>query len=233
LLSVAVFGMAGVMFWISADFAQGADLRDDAQLRKLSDLVRDQGRLNAERERSLTGLRAEVDRLAGAQVQDPDTRARIEGLQDPAGVVPLTGQGLTVTLTDAPPDATARIPGVRAPTPDDLVVHQQDIQAVVNALWAGGAQGIQIMDQRIVATSAVRCVGNTLILHGRVYSPPYVISAVGDPARLRIALDEDEAVYKYLGYVEAFGLGWEVSGDRRLTLPAYQGPLDLQYAKVS
>ncbi len=58
-------------------------------------------------------------------------------------------------------------------SPDDLVVHQQDVQAVVNALWAGGADAVQVMDQRLLSTSAVRCVGNTLLLNGRVYSPPY------------------------------------------------------------
>ena len=42
---------------------------------------------------------------------------------------------------------------------------------MVNALWQGGAKGIQVMDQRLISTSAVRCVGNTLILQGRVYSP--------------------------------------------------------------
>ena len=38
------------------------------------------------------------------------------------------------------------------------MVHQQDIQAVVNALWAGGADALQIMDQRVISTSAVRMV---------------------------------------------------------------------------
>ena len=47
---------------------------------------------------------------------------------------------------------------------------------MVNALWQGGAQGIKVMDQRLISTSAVRCVGNTLILQGRVYSPPYKIT---------------------------------------------------------
>ena len=90
----------------------------------------------------------------------------------------MTGPGLVVTLDDAQRDPGSPLPpGV---TPDDLVVHQQDLQAVVNALWAGGAQGVQVMDQRLVSTSAVRCVGNTLILHGRVYSPPFVVKAVGD-----------------------------------------------------
>lgn len=46
-----------------------------------------------------------------------------------------------------------------------------DAQAVVNAFWAGGATGVQIMDQRPIATSAVWCVGNTLILQGAVCAP--------------------------------------------------------------
>ena len=54
---------------------------------------------------------------------------------------------------------------------------------MVNALWQGGAKGIKVMDQRLISTSAVRCVGNTLILQGRVYSPPYKVTAVGDPER--------------------------------------------------
>ena len=62
------------------------------------------------------------------------------------------------------------------------------MQAVVNALWAGGAEAMMIQDQRIISTSAVRCVGNTLILQGRVYSPPYRIRAIGDPDALRRTL---------------------------------------------
>src|SRR5690606_41737436 len=94
------------------------------------------------------------------------------------------GGALTVTLHAAPPDATAKLPGYPEPQPDCLVIHQQDLQAVVNAMWQGGAEGIQVMDQRLISTSAVRCVGNTLILQGRVYSPPYTITAVGDPGQL-------------------------------------------------
>ncbi|CAM5285980.1 hypothetical protein SVIOM342S_02669 [Streptomyces violaceorubidus] len=85
------------------------------------------------------------------------------------------GHRRSVTLDDAPPDATAKLPGYPEPQPDYLVIHQQDLQAVVNALWQGGADGIKVMDQRLISTSAVRRVGNTLILQGRVYSPPYKI----------------------------------------------------------
>jgi uncharacterized protein YlxW (UPF0749 family) len=98
----------------------------------------------------------------------------------------MRGPGLVVTLTDAKRDAEGRFP--RDASPDDLVVHQQDIQGVLNALWSAGAEGIQMQDQRLIATSAPRCVGNTLLLHGRTYSPPYVITAIGDVATMQRAL---------------------------------------------
>jgi uncharacterized protein YlxW (UPF0749 family) len=231
-LALVVFGLAGLLFWISANTSHGTNLRNDSQALEYRDLVRKQGQHNADVERDVGALREDVDDLRRAQVNDPQAQARADALLGPAGLAPVSGSGLTVTLTDAPPDAQPRHGGP-PPTPDDLVVHQQDIQGVVNALWAGGAQGVQIMDQRIVATSAVRCVGNTLILHGRVYSPPYVITAVGDIDNMRRALDDSESVYNYITYVNEYGLGYKVEDRKQLNLPGYTGPLDLQYAKVS
>ena len=94
--------------------------------------------------------------------------------------------------------------------PDDYVIHQQDVQAVVNALWAGGAEAMMLQDQRVISTSAVRCVGNTLILQGRVYSPPYVITAIGDRDAMRAALDTDPAVANLRDWSIAVGLGYDV-----------------------
>ena len=88
-----------------------------------------------------------------------------------------------------------------------VVVHQQDVQGVVNALWRGGAEAMQIMDQRVISTSAVRCVGNTLLLQGRVSSPPYTITAVGDVDAIERG-DADAAraaVYAYVDSTEVWG----------------------------
>ena len=104
---------------------------------------------------------------------------RAPGWPSTPALTPVRGPGLVVTLNDAQRDAEGRFP--RDASPDDLVVHQQDIEAVLNALWSAGAEGIQMQDQRIIGTSAPRCVGNTLLLNGRTYSPPYVITAIGDP----------------------------------------------------
>ena len=93
-------------------------------------------------------------------------------------------------------------------------MHQEDVEAVVNALWAGGAESMMIMDQRVLFSSAVTLSqGNVLLLQGKKYSPPF--TDVGDRAGRQYAmiraLDDSKAVTSRTEqYVSAFGLGWKV-----------------------
>ncbi|AEW95458.1 MULTISPECIES: DUF881 domain-containing protein [Streptomycetaceae] len=231
-LSAAVFAAAGLLFWASYDTAHGTNIRSDESLLRTSDLIRAKSHKNAQLEEELADLRTRADALAHAESgEGSGPRRRDDALAEAAGVRPVTGDALAVTLNDAPPGATARVPGVPQPQPNDLVIHQQDLQAVVNALWRGGARAVQVMDQRLISTSAVRCVGNTLILQGRVYSPPYTITAVGDPDALRHAVDQDPSITNYKQYVTAYGLGWKVDPLHHVTLPGYSGTVDLHYAQ--
>ncbi|MGW6139089.1 DUF881 domain-containing protein [Streptomyces sp. NPDC055140] len=232
ILTVAVFALAGLIFFTSFNTAKGTNIRTDASLLKLSDLIQERSHKNGQLEESNGAIRDDVDTLterggAGTKAED----AKLSALEKASGTKKLRGQAVSVTLADAPPNATAKLPGYPEPQPNDLVIHQQDLQAVVNALWNGGAQGIKVMDQRLIATSAVRCVGNTLILQGRVYSPPYKITAVGDPEKLKQALAVSPQIQNYMLYVNAYGLGWKVEDDGAVTLPGYSGTVDLHYAK--
>ncbi|SOD63731.1 Uncharacterized conserved protein YlxW, UPF0749 family [Streptomyces zhaozhouensis] len=230
--TVAVFALAGLLFWVSFTVSRGNNIRTDDSLLQMSDLIRERERGNDALESSAARLRSEVEALterdAGA---DPEQSLRLDATETAAGLHELTGPGLTVTLTDAPADAEPLVPGAPEPTPNDLVIHQQDLQAVVNALWAGGADGVRVMDQRLISTSAVRCVGNTLILQGRLYSPPYTVTAVGSTDRLRSALDESPALRNYRQYVDAYGLGWDVAEHGSVTLPGYEGGVALRHAE--
>ncbi|ROQ33087.1 uncharacterized protein YlxW (UPF0749 family) [Streptomyces sp. PanSC19] len=231
MLTLAVFALAGLIFVTSFNTAKGTNLRTDASLLRLSDLIEERSHKNAGLDESTAALRTQVDSLAARD--DGSTRAedeKLDALEAKAGTTEVAGPGLTVTLDDAPPNAQAA-PGYPEPQANDLVIHQQDLQAVVNALWHGGAEGIRVMDQRLISTSAVRCVGNTLILQGRVYSPPYRITAVGDRGKLTKALAESPALQNYQLYVKAYGLGWKVDEHRAVTLPGYSGTVDLHYAK--
>ena len=232
MLTAAVFALAGLIFFTSFDTAKGTDIRTDASLLKLSDLIQERSHENGRLDETNAALRNDVEALA--ERDDGSTKAedaKLSALEAGAGTKKLTGEAITVTLNDAPPDATAKLPGYPEPQPDYLVIHQQDLQAVVNALWESGAKGIKVMDQRLISTSAVRCVGNTLILQGRVYSPPYKITAVGDPEKMQQALAASKAIQNYMVYVNVYGLGWKVTEDGTVTLPGYSGTVDLQYAK--
>lgn len=226
LVPVVAMG-AGVMFGVSASLSHGGDLRSSPA--DLSTVVRDASDRVDRQQRSVKALRQQVQTLTERQ---PDTARvtaltrRAENLESPAGLRPVEGRALRVTLSDSTRDVSTLPQGG---TPDWLVVHQQDVQGVVNALWRGGATAMMLMDQRVISTSAVRCVGNTLILQGRVYSPPFTITAIGPVDGLRDALDQDAAVQNYRAYVDIAGLGYDVEViDGKF--PAYGGSLDLQHA---
>ncbi|MFC7305902.1 DUF881 domain-containing protein [Streptomyces monticola] len=232
LLTGAVFALAGLIFFTSFNTAKGTNIRTDASLLKLSDLIQERSHKNGQLDEANGTLREDVDALAERDNGSSEAEeAKLKALEKDAGTKKLKGEAVSVTLADAPPNATAKIPGYPEPQPNDLVIHQQDLQAVVNALWKGGAKGIKVMDQRLISTSAVRCVGNTLILQGRVYSPPYKVTAVGDPEDLRRALTASPEIQNYMLYVNAYGLGWKVDEHRAVTLPGYSGTVDLHYAK--
>ncbi len=221
-----VLAAAGGLFATSAGTAAGTDLR--AVDTDLPGLVRQESSRLEARGADLGELRTEVDELT-AQVGDGTTRdlqARAAELSGPAQLQPVRGPALTVTLDDAPRDR----PIGEGVSPNAIVVHQQDVQAVVNALWSSGAEAMMLMDQRVVSTSAVRCVGNTLHLQGRVYSPPYVITAIGNQDDMLQGLDDSYEVGLYRDDVRAVGLGYGVQESDELELPAFDGSIEMLYA---
>ena len=222
---------AGLLFATSGTAAKGGDLR--SEVTTLPGLIRERTHDNARKASQVEDLQGTVNALTEERSprtgEADDIAGEIAELTPGAGFGAVTGPSITVSLDDAPLDADEIPEGFDV---DDVVVHQQDVQGVVNALWRGGAEAMMVMDQRIISTSAVRCVGNTLILQGRVYSPPFVITAVGDTEKMQAALDADPTVSVYREYVAQLGLGYEVSTAEETTVPAYAGQSQLKHAKA-
>ena len=227
-LSTLFVGMlAGVLIGATAITAQGSDLRPD-RTSDVAQLVAEAEARNQELSQRAADLRAETDRLTAAQGAAPASSDPGQELASrTAGLAAVKGPAVRVTLTDAPADVTP--PGVSG---DLLVVHEQDIQNVVNALWTAGAEAMTIQGQRVVSTTAVKCVGNTVVLHGTAYAPPYVITAIGDPASLEAGLASDTDVQIYRQYAQAYQLGYEQQRVDQTTMPAYTGPLPQQATSV-
>jgi uncharacterized protein YlxW (UPF0749 family) len=161
----------------------------DARIRRLAAEVR--------------GLEAELAQAGSGRTRRLRRQVAAAGAR--AGTAPVAGPGVVVVLDDSP----AR----RSPTgdPNDLIVHERDIQTVVNALWAAGAEAVSIGEDRLTSLSAVRCAGNTLLLHGRLHSPPYRIGAIGDAARLAANLPDQAGMARLLAAVRDVGLRLEVA----------------------
>jgi len=231
--SVAAFVLAGALFATTSLHSDGLDLRA-ASITDLSNVVR-QERDRADQLRDqVAALNTEIDQLSH-QVDDSavaELQRQVDELRQPAGLSPVAGPGLTVVLTDAPKSQIDKAAGDEDVSVDELIVHQQDIQAVVNALWVGGAEAMTIQGQRVVSTTGIKCVGNTVVLHGVPYSPPYRIAAIGSPSELMQSLDSSDYIDAYLRVVAAHGLGYEVTPSARLEFPGFQGSTALKFAEA-
>lgn len=220
-----VAAVAGLLFVSSAVSSLGTDLR--AGNTDLGTLVQERADEVAAMRAEVDAVQAEVDRL-GATIADEEVRElrrRVAAAGERAGLTPVSGPGVVVTLDDSRLD----------PAPDDidpnvLIVHQQDLQAFVNALWAGGAVGVALQGQRLVSTTGIKCVGNTVVLEGVPYAPPYRIQAVGDPDELLEELAAAPAVDLYRQYVDAYDLGLGIEPVGLLDLPGYDGQPSMEYA---
>ena len=224
-----VLVLCGLLMTTSARVADGTQLRNETS--SLSDIVAQRSQSNEELQQLISERRASIEELeksaAGGDSGVEEAQSAAEGLAVAASTAATTGPGLSVTLDDAPPESA----GIDGATGNDLIIHQQDLEGVINALWAGGAQGISVQGQRIVSTSSVKCVGNTLRINARVFSPPYTVEAVGDQEALSAALEASPAVTVYRSYAERLGLGWKVETGP-ITLTEYADSLEVDQAKV-
>jgi uncharacterized protein YlxW (UPF0749 family) len=222
--------LAGSLMAVSAANSEGTDLRP-GRYTDLASLVDTEAEEYAALEDHVHALEDDVAQLS-SRVENREIRRyrhAAERMADPAGLTPRTGPGLTITLSDAPEDT------INASTENLnlLVVHQQDIQAVVNALWSGGASAVTVQGQRIISTTGIKCEGNAVQLQGIPYGQPYVIQAVGDPDRLQAAIDASAYldIYRDQAANPAIGIGWAEQEEAQVTAPAYSGLLDLSYAQ--
>lgn len=227
LTTIGIFVLAGFMITVSALAARGTDLRSERNA-SLQDLVAAQAVRNEDLREEAESLRGEVDRLGAEQGFDEGLSEEVAAAGYTASTLPVAGPGVQVVLTDAPLDV--RPAGV---DDDALIVHQQDIQAVVNALWAAGAEAMTIQGQRVIATTGIKCVGNSVVLHGVPYAPPYVIEAIGPTEAMEDSLADSRSVQIYLQYVDAYGLGYSQSTFERAEFPAFVGAVNVSEAQIT
>ncbi len=226
--------LSGALFAVSYDNSEGTDLRP-GRYTDLASLAQAESGEYDDLRQEIADLNEDIAELTDSVDDQAVTRLRgeIEEVEGPAGLEPVTGPGVTITLSDAPDDVADKVLDEGELNPNRLVVHQQDIQAVVNAMWQGGAQAVTLQGQRIVSTTGIKCEGNAVLIQGVPFPQPYVISAIGDPSAIESAIDRDHDVsaYRKDAATPSIAVGWSLDSEDRIEAPAYDGLLDLRYAE--
>lgn len=138
-----------------------------------------------------------------------------------AGLVEVEGNGIIVTVKDSTqPDITGN--------PNNYLIHDTDLLTIINELRGAGAEAVSLNNERIIATSEIRCVGPTVSVNNTKIGSPFIIKAIGDPITLENALMIHGGVYDSL---TAWGLEIEINKATDIVIPAYSGLINFQYAK--
>lgn len=137
-----------------------------------------------------------------------------------SGTTDVKGEGVVITLSDgqAPSNTSTRT---------DTLVHDSDVLTVVNELKAAGAEAISVNGQRIIATSAIRCVGPVIQVNYQKVAAPFEIKAIGNAQYLESAMNIKNGVVDML---KELGVGVSVSREKEVIIPKYEGTFTFKNA---
>lgn len=205
----------GVMLVVQ--FRTTQDIRSTVPFQRIEDLSQRLAQTEKERDVLLNQVN-ELRQTSTAEAASKESQLIKMG----AGVVPLQGPGITVTIDDS------KRPSKPGENPNLYLIHDDDILKVINELWAAGAEAMSINEQRLIATSEIRCAGPTLSVNNTRYSPPYEIRVIGEAQTLENALKMRGGVIETLQF---WGIQVGIKQHETIKVPAYKGTFRFEYAK--
>ena len=217
----------GLIFGVSA-----ASLRDrqtertEARSQLVAQIEARQDRVSANSAR-VSELQNEVA-LAQEQVLRDSMGAVAAGVTSQllasAGAVEVSGPGLVVTIDDAPVT-----PGADPSVLNEGKVRSRDLQIVVNALWAAGAESIDVGGQRLTSRSAIRFAGEAILVNYRPLTRPYVVRAIGDPERLSFGFASGDAGAYLKALSDNYGIQVSTTSEQQVTMTSASA-IQVRYA---
>ena len=214
---VAIAMVCAVLgFMLAVQFRTTQDIKSTVPFQRIEDLS--QRLLQTEKERdSLLDELESLKRSAGKEVVNKE----MQKLKMAAGSMAVSGQGVVIIIDDSKKQSKT------GENPNLYLIHDDDILKVINELWAAGAEAVAINEQRLIATSEIRCAGPTLSVNNTRSSPPYEILAIGDPKSLENSLKMRGGVVETLQF---WGIQVQIKKLDQIVVPGYKGTYTFEYA---
>ncbi len=216
--------LAGLVLGVA--YAENTDREPGADQARTE--ILDSLRTSDERNAALVTRRDELtdiveQRSAELVAHDAQGAATLDELrvaQTAAAAVPVGGPGITVTLSDPSGRPNLSDPSVLDATGSTATVLDRDLQSVVNALWAGGAEAVSVGDVRIGPGVTIRQAGGAMLVDNQPVFSPYVVSAVGPQAQMQTDFVVSDAYLRLSGVKQLYGVGFTIAEADELELPA-------------
>lgn len=137
----------------------------------------------------------------------------IENLKLIGGLKNIEGPGVRIVIAD---NEDKEIVGESI---QDDIIHDSEIQVILNDLKRAGAEAISINGQRVLSKSEVKCGGPIIRINGKSSINPFVITAIGDPKSLYASINAPQS----LGWTlrEVFNKRVEVEVKDNVFIPKY------------
>ncbi|MBE0416239.1 MAG: DUF881 domain-containing protein [Coriobacteriia bacterium] len=226
---VLVFVVLGLLIAVAFNTTSRLTEVRSGRASDLVDVVQSLEQQRDDLQNRLAELRSDLARLEREAAADSGVSKsfsrELDRVRQAAGLSAVTGSGVEVVLGDGSEVA----PGT---DPNDYLIHDTDIAAVVNALFVGGAEAVEINGERLVATTPIRCAGTTVLVNSARLGSPYVIRAIGDPAVLEQAvLGDESASLLFDAYMSQYGLQVSLARSSDLMVAGYRGSMRPQYVR--
>ncbi|HEX3032104.1 MAG TPA: DUF881 domain-containing protein [Bacillota bacterium] len=176
-------------------------------------------------EREAASLRKTIANYQQTSDVTKNLEAELRDTRQKAGLEPLRGSGLMVTLNDS------ELKQEQGTDPNNYFIHESFLREIVNSFWTGGAEGVAVNDLRMASGSEIFCGGTTIFINKVLVAPPYTIKAIGDPKALKVSINMD--VMPLLSSLQQqYGIRVDVRESSGIALPAFRKVPEFKYVKA-
>ena len=198
-----------------------------------------------------TELKSEMDKNEGLSAENQELKTQIENYRQQlsaeennsdellradlgktemfAGLTDVAGSGIIIEIKDASNVQSGTVDGF-VMDKNFGIVHDDQLLMFLNELRASGAEALSLNDERIIATSEIRCAGPTVSVNNTKCAAPFVIRAIGDPDTLESALRITGGAIDQVGL---YGIEVTIKRDSNVRIGKYTGATTFKYASAA